>query len=118
MLSTQRIYLFQKPEKLLKVIWGQEHIPNQKPQDITPIDKYKKLIEKIINLSINEWPTFQESIKRTYSTEIKQTEPCTKTKSNANTNEEIPKENSNVTKSANKKRQRSPIRPPDINRHN
>ena len=51
-----------------------------------------------------------------HPTEIKQTEPSTKTKSNANTNEEIPKENSKVTESANKKRQRSPIQPPDINR--
>ena len=39
----------------------------------------KKLIEKIINLNINEWPTFQENIKRMYSTEIKQTEPSKKT---------------------------------------
>ena len=83
---------------------------NQKMQDITPIDKYKKLIEKIINLSImNEWATFQENIKRMYSTQIKQTEPSTKTKSNANTSEEIPKENSKMTESANGKQQRSPI---------
>ena len=69
-------------------------------------------------MSINEWPTFQESIKRMYSIEIKQTEPSTKPKSNATTNEEIPKENSKVTKSASEKRQRSPIRTPDINRNN
>ena len=74
-----------------------------------PINKYKKLIEKIINLSINEWQTFQENIKKKmYSTEIKQTESSTKTKSNANTNEEIPKVNSKVTESTNEKRQRSP----------
>ena len=84
---------------------------NQKPQDITPIDKYKKLIKKTY-----EWPTFQENIKRIYLTEIKQNEPSTKTKLNANTNEEILKENSTLTKSANEKRQKSPIRPPDINR--
>ena len=89
---------------------------NKKKQDITPIDKNKKTRKKIINLSVNKWPTFQENIKRMYSTEIKQTESSTKTKSNANTNEEIPKENSKVTVSANEKRQRSPIRPPDINR--
>ena len=67
-------------------------------------------------MSISEWPTFQENIKRIYSTEIKQTEPCTKTKLNVNTNERISKENSKVTQSANEKWQRSPIRPLDINR--
>ena len=51
-----------------------------------------------------------------YSTEIKQTEPSTKPKSNANANEEIPNENSQVTESANEKRQRLPIRPPNIYR--
>ena len=66
-------------------------------------------------MSINEWPTFQENIKIMYSTEIKQTEPSTKTKSNDNINEEISKENSKMTESANEKRQRLPIRPSDIN---
>ena len=41
--------------------------------------------------------------------EIKQTESSTKTKSNANTNEEMAKENSKVTESANEKWQRSLI---------
>ena len=59
---------------------------------------------------------FQENIKRMYSTEIKQTELSSKTKSNANTNAEIPKENSKVTESANEKQQRSLIQPPDIYR--
>ena len=36
---------------------------NQKPQDIIPIDKYEKLIEKIMNLSINEWSTFKRTSK-------------------------------------------------------
>ena len=58
----------------------------------------------------------QENIKRMYSIEIKQTKPSTKTKSNANTNEEILKENSKEIKFANEKWQRSLIRPPDINR--
>ena len=33
---------------------------NQPPQDSTSIDKYQKLIEKLLNLKANEWLTFQE----------------------------------------------------------
>ena len=36
---------------------------NQPPQDSTSIDKYQKLIEKLINLKANEWLTFQETLK-------------------------------------------------------
>ena len=65
---------------------------NQPPQDSTSIDKYQKLIEKLINLKANEWLTFQENLKRMYSTEMKQSEPCIKTKVNTYTNtEENPK---------------------------
>ena len=51
---------------------------NQPPQDRTSIDKYQKLIEKLINLKANEWLTFQENLKRMHSTETKQSEPCIK----------------------------------------
>ena len=37
---------------------------NQTPQDSTPTDNYKKLIEKLINLKTNKWPKFQENLKR------------------------------------------------------
>ena len=59
---------------------------NQPPQDSTSICKYRKLIEKLINLKANEWLTFQENLKRMHSTETKQSEPCIKTKVNTNTN--------------------------------
>ena len=36
---------------------------NQPSQDSTSIDKYQKLIEKLINLKANEWLTFQETLK-------------------------------------------------------
>ena len=49
---------------------------NQPPQESTPKDKCKKLIEKLLNLKANEWPTFQENRKRTHSTKTKQIEPC------------------------------------------
>ena len=68
---------------------------NQPPQDSTSLDKYKKLMEKLINLKANEWLTFQENLKRMHSTETKQSEPCIKTKVNTNTNieeNEEPKE--------------------------
>ena len=67
---------------------------NQPPQDSTSIDKYQKLIEKLINLKANEWLTSQENLKRMYSTEMKQSEPCIKTKVNTYTNTE---ENSKTT---------------------
>ena len=37
---------------------------NQPPQDSTSIDKYQKLIEKLINLKAYELLTFQENLKR------------------------------------------------------
>ena len=61
---------------------------NQPPQDITSINKYQKLIEKLINLKASEWLTFQENLKRMHSTEMKQSKPCIKTKVNTNTNTE------------------------------
>ena len=65
---------------------------NQPPQDSASIDKYQKLIEKLISLKANEWLTFQENLERMHSTEMKQSEPCIKTKVNTNTNtEENPK---------------------------
>ena len=39
---------------------------NQPPQDSTSIDKYQKLIEKLINLKANEWLTFQENLKSVF----------------------------------------------------
>ncbi len=86
---------------------------NQPPQDSTSIDKYQKLIEKLINLKANEWLTFQENLKRMHSTETKQSEPCIKTKVNTNTNTE---ENPKTTEQTKEKWQRSPVRPPDINK--
>ena len=65
---------------------------NQPPPDSTSADKYQKLIEKLINLKANEWLTFQENLKKMYSTEMKQIELCMKTKVNPHTNtEENPK---------------------------
>ena len=61
---------------------------NQPPQDSSSIDKYQKLIEKLINLKASEWLTFQENLERMHSTAMKQTEPCIKTKVNTNTNSE------------------------------
>ena len=84
---------------------------NQPPQDSTSIDKYQKLIEKLIYLKANEWLTFQENLKRMHSTEMKQSEPCIKTKVNTNTLKKTL--NTEQTK---EKRQRSPVRPPDINK--
>ena len=86
---------------------------NQPPQDSASIDKYQKLIEKLINLKANEWLIFQENLKRTHSTETKQNELCIKTKVNTNTNTE---ENPKTTAQTIEKRQRSPVRPPDINK--
>ena len=86
---------------------------NQSPQDSTSIDKYQKLIEKLINLKTNEWLIFQENLKRMHSTEKKQSEACIKTKVNANTNTV---ENPKTTEQTKEKRQRSPVRPPDINK--
>ena len=43
---------------------------NQPHQDSTSIDKYQKLIEKLINLKANKWLTFQENLKRILSTEM------------------------------------------------
>ena len=45
---------------------------NQPLQDSTSIDKYQKLIGKLINLKANEWLIFQENLKRMHSTETKQ----------------------------------------------
>ena len=53
---------------------------NQPPQDSTSTDKYQKLMEKLINLKVNEWLTFQEKLKRMHSTETKQIKSCIKTK--------------------------------------
>ena len=86
---------------------------NQPPWDSTSIDKYQKLIEKLINLKVNEWLTFQENLKRMHSTETKQSESCIKTKVNTNTNTE---ENPKTTKQTKEKRQRSSVRPADINK--
>ena len=86
---------------------------NQPPQDSTSTDKYQKLIEKLINLKANECLTFQENLKRMHSTETKQSEPCIKRKVNANTNTD---ENPKTTEQTKKKLQRSPVRPPDINK--
>ena len=61
---------------------------NQPLQDSISINKYQKLIEKLINLKANEWLTFQENLKRMYSAEIKQSEPSIKTTVNTNTNTE------------------------------
>lgn len=33
--------------------------------------KKKKLIENLINLNTNEWPSFQENLQKMYSTETK-----------------------------------------------
>ena len=77
---------------------------NQLPQDSTSIDKYQKLIEKLINLKANKWLTFQENLKRMHSTEMKQSEPCIKTKVNTNTNTE---ENPKATEQTKEKQQRS-----------
>ena len=35
---------------------------NQPLQDSTSIDKYQKLIDKLINLKANKWLTFQENL--------------------------------------------------------
>ena len=86
---------------------------NQPPQDSTSIDKYQKLIEKLINLKANEWLTFQENLKRMHSTETKQSEHCIKTKVNTKTN---PEENPKTTEQTKEKGQMSPVRPPDINK--
>ena len=86
---------------------------NQPPQDSTSIDKYLKLIEKLINLKANEWLTFQENLKRVHSTETKQSESCIKMKVNTNTNTD---ENPKTTEQTKEKRQRSPVRPQDINK--
>ena len=48
-----------------------------------------------------------------HSTEMKQSEPCIKTKVNTNTNTE---ENPKTTEQPKEKRQRSPVRPQDINK--
>ena len=61
---------------------------NQPSQDSTSMDKCQKLIEKLINLKANKWLTFQENLKGMHSTEMKQSEPCIKTKVNTNTNKE------------------------------
>ena len=82
---------------------------NQPPQDSTSIDRYKKLIEKLINLKANKWLTFQENCKRMHSTETKQSKPCIKMIVNANTNRD---ENPKTTEQTKEKRQR----PPDINK--
>ena len=86
---------------------------NQPPQDSTSIDKYQKLIEKLINLKANEWLTFQENLKRMHSIEMKQSEPCIKTKVNADTDTDKNPKTSEQTK---EKRQRSPVQPQDINK--
>ena len=86
---------------------------NQPPQDSTSIDKYQKLIEKLINLKTNKWLTFQENLKRMHATEMIQSKPCIKTKVNTNTNTE---ENPKTTEQTKEKRQTSPVRPPDINK--
>ena len=84
---------------------------NQPPQDSTSIDKYQKLIEKLINLKANEWLTFQENLQRMHSTETKKSELCIKTIVYMNTNTE---ENPKTTERTKEKRQRSPVQPPDI----
>ena len=92
---------------------------NQTPHDSTLIDKYKELIEQLLNLNTIEWPRFQENLKRMYSTEMKQTKPCTKTNSDTYTNTyaEIPiEENSKMTEQTKEKRQRSPVQPLDTNK--
>ena len=86
---------------------------NQPPQDSTSIDKYQKLIEKLINLKANEWLIFQENLKRMHSLEMKQSEPCIKMEVNTNTNTE---ENLKTTEQTKGKRQRSPVQPPDNNK--
>ena len=77
---------------------------NQPPQDSTSINKYKKLIEKLINLKANEWLTFQENLKRMHSTEMKERKPCIKTKVDTNTNtEENSKTSEQIKKTAESK---------------
>ncbi len=64
----------------------------QPPQDSTSIDKYQKLVEKLIKLKAYKWLTFQENLKRMHSNEMKPSEACIKSKVNTNTNtEENPK---------------------------
>ena len=67
----------------------------------------------MINLKANEWLTFQENLNRMHSIEVKQTEPCIKMKVNTNNNTE---ENPKTTEQTKENRQRSPVRPPDINK--
>ena len=86
---------------------------NQPPQDSPSTDKYQKLSEKRLNLKANEWVTFQENLRIIHSTETKHIELCMKTKVNTNTNTE---ENPKMTEQTKEKRQRSPVRPPDINK--
>ena len=86
---------------------------NQPPQDSTSIDKYQKLIEKLINLKANEWLTFQENLKRKHSTEMRQSGPSIKMKLNTNTNTV---ENPKSTEKTKEKQQRSPVQPTDINK--
>ena len=77
---------------------------NQPPQDSTSINKYKKLMEKLINLKANEWLTFQENLKRMHSTEMKERKPCIKTKVDTNTNtEENSKTSEQIKKTAESK---------------
>ena len=54
-----------------------------------------------------------KNLKRIHSTEMKQSEPCIKTKVNTNTNTE---ENPKTTEQTKEKQQRSPERPLDINK--
>ena len=93
-----KIYPSQKKRKIVESYMGTKTYANvaqkvnQPLQDSTSINKYQKLIEKLINLKANKWLTFPENLKRMHSTETKQIESCMKTKVNTNTNtEENPK---------------------------
>ena len=80
---------------------------NQPPRDSTSIDKYQKLIEKLIDLKANKWLTFLENLKRMHSIEMKQSEPCIKMEVNTYTNTE---ENPKTTEQTKEKQQRSLVR--------
>ena len=86
---------------------------NHSLQDSTSTDEYQKRIEKTDKFKSKRMANISRKPKRMHSTETKQIEPCMKTKVNTNTNTE---ENPKTTEQTKEKRQRSLVRPPDINK--